>query len=88
MIDNMAIRKGALAGVRVLEFAGLAPCPFAGMILADFGADVVRVDRRDVGSPDVLGRSVPPCACACVCVRCVCACAAGGARDAIVGCAT
>src|SRR4051812_24633377 len=37
--------SGPLAGVRVLEFTGLAPAPFAGMLLADLGADVVRVDR-------------------------------------------
>ncbi|XP_039104208.1 alpha-methylacyl-CoA racemase isoform X1 [Hyaena hyaena] len=35
----------ALQGVRVLELAGLAPGPFCGMVLADFGAQVVRVDR-------------------------------------------
>ena len=35
----------ALAGTRVVEIAGLAPSPFAGMILADFGASVIRVDR-------------------------------------------
>lgn len=35
----------ALAGVRVIELAGLAPAPFCGMILADFGAKVIRVDR-------------------------------------------
>ncbi|XP_039565823.1 alpha-methylacyl-CoA racemase [Passer montanus] len=35
----------ALSGVRVLELAGLAPAPLCGMILADFGAQVVRVDR-------------------------------------------
>ena len=35
----------ALAGLRVIEFAGLAPVPFAGMILADFGAIVTRIDR-------------------------------------------
>ncbi|KAM6229869.1 alpha-methylacyl-CoA racemase [Porphyrio hochstetteri] len=35
----------ALSGVRVLELAGLAPVPLCGMILADFGARVVRVDR-------------------------------------------
>lgn len=35
----------ALAGVRVIELAGLAPAPFCGMILADFGARVIRVDR-------------------------------------------
>eukprot|EP00755_Sulcionema_specki_P034990 Sspe_Gene.104036::Locus_79912_Transcript_1_1_Confidence_1.000_Length_972::g.104036::m.104036/K01796/E5.1.99.4, AMACR, mcr; alpha-methylacyl-CoA racemase len=34
-----------LEGCRVLELAGLAPGPFAGMILADFGADVVRIER-------------------------------------------
>ncbi|XP_053196139.1 alpha-methylacyl-CoA racemase [Scomber japonicus] len=38
----------ALAGVRVLELAGLAPAPFCGMILADFGAKVIRVDRTKV----------------------------------------
>src|SRR3954470_2516874 len=36
---------GPLTGVRVLEFTGLAPAPFACMLLADLGADVVRVDR-------------------------------------------
>ncbi|KAL1782862.1 alpha-methylacyl-CoA racemase [Sigmodon hispidus] len=35
----------ALRGIRVVELAGLAPGPFCGMILADFGAEVVRVDR-------------------------------------------
>lgn len=34
-----------LTGIRVLEFAGLAPGPFAGMLLADYGASVLRVDR-------------------------------------------
>lgn len=37
----MGKQGGPLAGYRVIEFAGLAPVPFAGMILADFGADVV-----------------------------------------------
>ena len=36
---------GPLAGVRVLELAGLGPGPFAAMLLADLGAEVVRVDR-------------------------------------------
>ncbi len=40
----------ALKGVKVLEFAGLAPGPFCGMILSDFGADVVRVDRTQAAS--------------------------------------
>ncbi|MBB3727092.1 CaiB/BaiF CoA transferase family protein [Nonomuraea dietziae] len=37
--------QGPLAGVKVLELAGLAPGPFAGMMLADHGAEVLRVDR-------------------------------------------
>jgi alpha-methylacyl-CoA racemase len=36
---------GALRGIRVIEMAGLGPAPFAGMMLADMGADVVRIDR-------------------------------------------
>uniref|UniRef100_A0A3Q1F212 Alpha-methylacyl-CoA racemase n=1 Tax=Acanthochromis polyacanthus TaxID=80966 RepID=A0A3Q1F212_9TELE len=40
----------ALAGVRVIELAGLAPAPFCGMILADFGAKVIRVDRTKVAA--------------------------------------
>jgi len=35
----------ALKGMKVVEMAGLAPAPFCGMILADFGASVVRVDQ-------------------------------------------
>jgi alpha-methylacyl-CoA racemase len=47
---------GALKGIRVIEMAGLAPAPFCGMILADFGADVVRIDRVGSGSFDHLAR--------------------------------
>lgn len=36
---------GALAGIRVVEFAGLGPGPFCAMMLADHGADVVRISR-------------------------------------------
>lgn len=35
----------ALKGIKVLEFAGLAPGPFCGKILSDFGASVIRIDR-------------------------------------------
>lgn len=38
-----------LDGIRVVELAGLAPVPFCGMVLADFGAEVVRVDRTKPG---------------------------------------
>jgi alpha-methylacyl-CoA racemase len=45
---------GPLAGLRVVEMAGLAPAPFACTVLADLGADVIRVDRALPGA-DVLG---------------------------------
>ncbi|NWZ31538.1 AMACR racemase, partial [Asarcornis scutulata] len=53
-----AIPAMALSGLRVLELAGLAPAPLCGMILADFGACVVRVDRapRSAVAVDVQGR--------------------------------
>ena len=38
-------RPGPLAGVRVVELAGIGPAPFAARLLADLGADVIRVDR-------------------------------------------
>ena len=47
---------GALDGIRVIEMAGLAPTPYCGLILADFGADVVRVDRVGAPSVDQLAR--------------------------------
>jgi alpha-methylacyl-CoA racemase len=40
---------GPLAGLKVVELAGLAPAPFAGTVLADLGADVIRVDRAKAG---------------------------------------
>ncbi|KAH0366487.1 CoA-transferase family III, partial [Aureobasidium melanogenum] len=39
-----------LTGLRVLEFAGLAPGPFAGLLLADWGASVLRIDRATPGA--------------------------------------
>ncbi len=38
-------RQGPLAGLRVVEMAGIGPAPHCAMVLADLGADVVRVDR-------------------------------------------
>ncbi|MCD2113493.1 MULTISPECIES: CaiB/BaiF CoA transferase family protein [Rhodococcus] len=53
--------SGPLSGVRVVELAGLGPAPFAAMMLADLGAEVVRVDRpgRQPHRPhtDVLNRN-------------------------------
>ncbi|RVT94211.1 CaiB/BaiF CoA transferase family protein [Sphingomonas crocodyli] len=37
--------KGALAGLRIVEMAGIGPGPFCGMMLADHGAEVIRVER-------------------------------------------
>jgi alpha-methylacyl-CoA racemase len=39
------VSGGPLAGVRVVELAGIGPCPFAAMVLADLGADVLRIER-------------------------------------------
>ncbi|THV74133.1 CoA-transferase family III [Aureobasidium pullulans] len=49
-----------LTGLRVLEFAGLAPGPFAGLLLADWGAFVLRIDRAVRGAHT--NNSPPPTA--------------------------
>lgn len=41
----MTGRSGPLTGIKVVEFAGLGPGPFCGMLLADLGAEVVQIDR-------------------------------------------
>lgn len=58
--------RGPLSGVRVVELAGIGPGPFAAMMLADLGADVIRVDRPGGGGlslgpaeRDILGRGRP-----------------------------
>jgi alpha-methylacyl-CoA racemase len=43
--DLAAGRHGPLAGYTIVELAGIGPGPFAGMLLADMGATVVRIDR-------------------------------------------
>jgi alpha-methylacyl-CoA racemase len=42
---------GPLEGIKIVEFAGLGPGPFAAMLLADMGADVLRIDRKDGRTP-------------------------------------
>ncbi|MBG9390451.1 CaiB/BaiF CoA transferase family protein [Caenimonas aquaedulcis] len=42
----MASPGGPLTGLKVVEFAGLGPAPFCGMLLSDLGADVLRIDRK------------------------------------------
>lgn len=56
---------GPLTGLRIVEFAGIGPGPFCGMMLADHGAEVIRIDRAGTtrgpslraGRSDVLARS-------------------------------
>ena len=43
------MRQGPLTGLKVIEFAGIGPGPFCGMLLSDLGADVVRIDRKGQG---------------------------------------
>ena len=42
---------GPLDGFRVVEMGGIGPTPFAGALLGDLGADVLRIDR--IAKPDV-----------------------------------
>ena len=60
MNTSASSAKGPLASVRVVEFAGIGPAPYAGMLLADLGADIIRIDRHDAARLDpghrVLGR--------------------------------
>ena len=46
---------GPLTGIKVIELAGIGPGPFCGMMLADMGAEVIRVDRAGGG----LGGAIP-----------------------------
>lgn len=55
----MDAASGPLCGLRVIEFAGIGPGPFACMLLADMGADVVRIDRpgaKPVDPLDIVNR--------------------------------
>ncbi len=48
---------GPLKGIKVIEMAGIGPGPFAGMLLADMGAEVISVERRT----DPHKRRLPDC---------------------------
>ena len=37
---------GPLAGLKVIEFQGIGPGPYCGMMLADMGAEIIRIDRK------------------------------------------
>ncbi len=50
---------GPLKGVKIIEIAGIGPGPFCAMMLADMGAEIIRVDRKDrpgMGQMDLLNR--------------------------------
>lgn len=59
-----AAKGGPLSGIRIVEFAGIGPGPFCGMMLADHGAEVIRIDRASgerggsmpITNADVLAR--------------------------------
>src|SRR5580704_1510217 len=42
---------GPLSGMRIVEFAGIGPGPFAAMLLSDMGAEVIRIDRKGGRTP-------------------------------------
>ncbi len=52
--------SGPLSGLRIIELAGIGPCPFTGMLLADMGADVIVIERpaaqRSLGSGGAMNR--------------------------------
>ncbi|MBZ6078485.1 CaiB/BaiF CoA transferase family protein [Microvirga puerhi] len=59
---NEKARSGPLSGLKVLEFVGIGPGPFAAMLLADMGADILRIDRPGGGDPysrNVVNRGRP-----------------------------
>jgi alpha-methylacyl-CoA racemase len=41
--------QGPLSDLKIVEFAGIGPGPFCGMLLSDLGADIVRIDRKGAG---------------------------------------
>ena len=49
-----------LSHLRIVEFEGLGPAPFAGMMLADLGAEVIVVHRPQSGPPQSPAPATPP----------------------------
>ena len=45
--------SGALEGVRVIEFANYVSSPYAGMLLGDMGAEIIKVEEPSKGDPQV-----------------------------------
>ena len=55
MTKTTGARPGPLQGMKVVEMAGIGPGPFTAMLLADLGADVIRVERPNAGAPIPMG---------------------------------
>src|SRR6202011_5898016 len=51
LVEEAMSMPGTLAGLRIIEIAGVGPGPFAAMMLADHGAEVIRIERVGV-DPD------------------------------------
>ncbi len=49
--------SGVLSGIKIVELAAIGPVPFAAMILADMGAEIIRIDRLPVGAMESLSSS-------------------------------
>src|SRR5436305_10003409 len=47
---------GPLSGVKIVELAGIGPGPFAGLMLSDMGADIVRIDKANDVKPESFGK--------------------------------
>jgi alpha-methylacyl-CoA racemase len=47
-----SLRTGPLNGIKIIELAGLGPAPYASMMLADAGAQVIRLERAAPGAPE------------------------------------
>jgi alpha-methylacyl-CoA racemase len=58
MNEQRQQKSGPLAGLKVIEMAGLGPVPLAGLMLSELGADVLRVERKENGKKPFL--VVPP----------------------------
>ena len=53
--------SGPLEGLKIIEIAGIGPGPFSAMMLADMGADVMRIDRAQTSAAATRPRRRPTC---------------------------
>ena len=50
--------SGPLNGFKIIEFAGLGPAPFTGMMLSDMGAEILRIDKMSSKSAENRGEGL------------------------------